>query len=100
MIERLPRETGPSSQRTQVDHHTTLLARFRVFIPQDPQGLFGHVDRPPEVGVQHRSRLAIFGAFRVTGKSIPGIVDDDIDAAKLVHCRAKGCINGGNRSDV
>ena len=96
MIERLAGKTGPASHRAHVDNHTTLLTSLRVLIPEDSQGLLGHVDHTPEVGVKYSSRLAIFGAFRVAGESITGIVDDDIDAAKLVQCGAKCGINGGN----
>ena len=84
MVERLAGKTGPSSHRAYIDNDTTLLTSLRVLIPEDAQGLLGHVDHAPEVGVKDSSRLAIFGAFRIAGERITGIVDDDIDAAKFL----------------
>ena len=100
MIERLARETGPASHRAHIDNHTTLLASLGVLIPEDAQGPFAHVDHTPEVGVEYSSRLAVFGAFRVAGEGVTGIVDDDIDAAELLQCDVECGINGRDRSNV
>ena len=96
MIERLAWKTGPTSHRAHVDNYTTLLTSLRVLIPEDAQSLLGYVDHTPEVGVQYSSRLAVFGAFRVAGESVTGIVDDDIDASKLLQRSAKCSIDRGN----
>ncbi len=100
MIERLTGKTGPASQRAHIDDHTTLLTSLRILIPKDAQGPLGHVDHTPKVGIKHSSRLAILGAFGVAGESVTGVVDDDIDTAKLLQGGAKCGINGRNRSDV
>lgn len=93
MIERLTGKTGPASQRAHIDDHTTLLTSLRILIPKDAQGPLGHVDHTPKVGIKHSSRLAILGAFGVAGESVTGVVDDDIDTAKLLQGGANCGIN-------
>ena len=94
MVERLARKAGPSPHRAHIDNDTTLLTGLRVLISEDSQGLLTHVDHTPEVRVKHSSRLVILGAFRVARESVTSVIDDNIDATKLLQCETKCSCNG------
>lgn len=100
MVEGLARVPSPAPHGTHVEHDATLLSGLGIGLPENRQDPLRHIYHAPEVGVHYSTRLLDRGALSVAHKTVPGVVDENINPTEGLDGCGKSVVNGRETGDI